>query len=401
MFEDLFDKARNNMTQDSACDPAAEELTKDTKVRLSQIKDLGCTKDAKYKPGDISQKTGLQKQNDGTWAPPKETKFGIAKQENGQWGVRTKAGRNSEFIQHKNEADAKKALANYTAGYNTTERSKEDPHSDRSRLYKKWDKDTDKIRKENRAERRAEHASHFKNESKPASENRSAAYKRGEQIAEPAAERQKKGYASWASVLSGYDDESLIKQRESLKESVDDFENDINRYDKNSLASAVYKKRIDQQNWSIGGIKAIDEEIKARGLGKESKSASNSAPAAENKNMNESQKKEAEAYKKNKEFADFYKNTGLKGGYEEALARGMVEKEERKQDNLKAGKRDDNMFKTSDKVEFSRSGKFLNGKIEKVDKDYRGQVSLYVRSDDGRGFWVETDNITKHEPGAE
>lgn len=168
MFEDLFDKARNTMTTDSACEPAAEELTKDTKVRLSQIKDLGCTKDAKYKPGDISQKTGLQKQNDGTWAPPKETKFGIAKQENGQWGVRTKAGRNSEFIQHKNEDDAKKALANYTAGYNTTERSKEDPHSDRSRLHKKWDKDTDKIRKENRAERRAEHASHFKNENKPA-----------------------------------------------------------------------------------------------------------------------------------------------------------------------------------------------------------------------------------------
>lgn len=322
MFEDLFDKARNTMTTDSACEPAAEELTKDTKVRLSQIKDLGCTKDAKYKPGDISQKTGLQKQNDGTWAPPSETKFGIAKQENGQWGVRTKAGRNSEFIQHKNEADAKKALANYTAGYNTTERSKEDPHSDRSRLHKKWDKDTDKIRKENRAERRAEHASHFKNESKPAEkaatelqgkmapekaevikemtpeqieavkagktyrnvkegrgvvditkadlegtqESKSAAHKRGEEIAEPPAERQKKGYASWSSVLSGYDDESLLKQKKSLQESIDEFEDDIKRYDKNSLASAVYKKRIDQQNWSIGGIKAIDEEIKARGL---------------------------------------------------------------------------------------------------------------------------------------
>lgn len=47
-----------------------EALTKDTKLKLSQIKRDEVT-DKTYKIGEISQKTGLQKQPDGSWAPPK------------------------------------------------------------------------------------------------------------------------------------------------------------------------------------------------------------------------------------------------------------------------------------------------------------------------------------------
>lgn len=48
-------------------------LTGDTRIQLRQIKDLKeWVEDRKiYKPGDISQKTGLQKQPDGSWKEPK------------------------------------------------------------------------------------------------------------------------------------------------------------------------------------------------------------------------------------------------------------------------------------------------------------------------------------------
>lgn len=115
-----------------------------------------------YKAGEISEKTGLQKQGDGSWAPPKETKFGKVQQnKEGQWGVQTKQGKGSDFLKHKSEKEAMRALANYTAGYNTTERSKQDPHSDYARQQKQWNKETDRMRKNSNAERRAEHAAQF------------------------------------------------------------------------------------------------------------------------------------------------------------------------------------------------------------------------------------------------
>lgn len=48
--------------------PKIRELTGDCKIKIRQ------TQDVKYKTGDISQKTGLQKQPDGSWAPPKTGK---------------------------------------------------------------------------------------------------------------------------------------------------------------------------------------------------------------------------------------------------------------------------------------------------------------------------------------
>lgn len=52
-----------------------QKLTSDTVIRLSQIKGLkewhnSIMEDSLYKPGDISKKTGLQKQPDGSWKPP-------------------------------------------------------------------------------------------------------------------------------------------------------------------------------------------------------------------------------------------------------------------------------------------------------------------------------------------
>ena len=127
------------------------------------------TEDARrtYQIGEISEATGLQKTAQG-WKPPKETKFGKVKQnKEGQWGVQTKQGKGSDFLKHKSEKEASRALANYTAGYNTTERSKQDPHSDQARQVKHWDKETEKIKKENRAEGRAAHAAQFQ---KPAAQ---------------------------------------------------------------------------------------------------------------------------------------------------------------------------------------------------------------------------------------
>ena len=146
----------------------ADRYTADGREELNKA--IGnVTEDVKYNIGDISQKTGLQKTANG-WVTPNETKYGKVTQKNGQWGVQQKLGKGSGFIQHKNENEAKRALSHYTRGYNTTERSKQDPHSDKARQIKQWDKEVDKIKKENRADRRAEHASHFQKSKDPAQE---------------------------------------------------------------------------------------------------------------------------------------------------------------------------------------------------------------------------------------
>ena len=106
----------------------------------------------------------------------------------------------------------------------------------------------------------------YRVESKSAEPQRSEAYKRGEKLAKPAEQRQSAGYRYWQGVLSGYDDESLLEQRKSLQEQVDDFEDDIKRYDKQDMANAVYAKRIDAKNFQIGALKAIDEEMESRGM---------------------------------------------------------------------------------------------------------------------------------------
>lgn len=137
----------------------ADRYTQDGREELIKAQEEE-TEDARrtYQIGEISEATGLQKTAQG-WKPPKETKFGKVKQnKEGQWGVQTKQGKGSDFLKHKSEKEASRALANYTAGYNTTERSKQDPHSDQARQVKHWDKETEKIRKQNRAEGRTAHA---------------------------------------------------------------------------------------------------------------------------------------------------------------------------------------------------------------------------------------------------
>lgn len=137
-------------------DSAPRELTGDCKIKIRPE-----TQDKVYQIGEISQKTGLQKTANG-WRPPQETKFGKVKQnKEGQWGVQVKQGKGSDFLKHKSEAEAKRALSNYTAGYNTTERSKEDPHSDKARQAKQWRKEDEKAVKARRAEGRAAHAAQF------------------------------------------------------------------------------------------------------------------------------------------------------------------------------------------------------------------------------------------------
>lgn len=138
----------------------ADKYTADGREELIKAQEAEI-EDRTYQIGEISQKTGLQKTANG-WVTPTETKFGKVKQnKEGQWGVQVKQGKGSDFLKHKNENEAKRALSHYTRGYNTTERSKQDPHSDYARQQKQWNKETDRMRKASNAERRAEHASHF------------------------------------------------------------------------------------------------------------------------------------------------------------------------------------------------------------------------------------------------
>lgn len=124
----------------------ADRYTQDGRDQIAKIQE---TEDKTYQIGEISQKTGLQKTANG-WVPPKETKYGKVTEKNGQVGVQQKLGKGSKFEAFKNESAAKRALANYTAGYNTTERSKQDPHSDQARLMKHLDKETEQMARENK-----------------------------------------------------------------------------------------------------------------------------------------------------------------------------------------------------------------------------------------------------------
>ena len=57
-----------------------DRYTQDGRDELAKLRE---TEDVKYKTGDISQKTGLQKQPDGSWAPPKKGGKPVAKKEAG------------------------------------------------------------------------------------------------------------------------------------------------------------------------------------------------------------------------------------------------------------------------------------------------------------------------------
>lgn len=94
----------------------------------------------------------------------------------------------------------------------------------------------------------------------------SESYIRGTQLMKPAEDESQRGEQHWAGVLSGYDNTSVIEQRKQLQEKYDEFEEDIKDYDRRGLAPAVYAKRINQQNFIKGALKAIDDEMENRGM---------------------------------------------------------------------------------------------------------------------------------------
>ena len=143
----------------------ADKYTADGREEIIKAQKAETQDARRYKTGEISESTGLQKQPDGSWAPPKSTKYGkVTTNKEGKVGIQQTLGKGSKFEEFANEKSASRALANLTAGYNTTERSKEDPHSDKARQLKHWDKETEQIRKEYKAGRRAAHAAQFQNE---------------------------------------------------------------------------------------------------------------------------------------------------------------------------------------------------------------------------------------------
>ena len=94
----------------------------------------------------------------------------------------------------------------------------------------------------------------------------SESYIRGTQLMKPAEDESQRGEQHWAGVLSGYDNTSVLEQRKQLQEKYDEFEEDIKDYDRRGLAPAVYAKRINQQNFIKGALKAIDDEMENRGM---------------------------------------------------------------------------------------------------------------------------------------
>ena len=77
----------------------ANRYTQDGRDELAKLQE---TEDVKYKTGDISQKTGLQKQPDGSWAPPKKGGAG-AGNEYYKNDVRTEAGEKKILSETKTE----------------------------------------------------------------------------------------------------------------------------------------------------------------------------------------------------------------------------------------------------------------------------------------------------------
>lgn len=207
----------------------ADKYTADGREELLKAQKAE-TEDQIYNIGDISRKTGLMKTANGWVKPPKgkqagaknaETNYGKVEKKDGKWGVQQKLGKGSQFIEHKDKKDATEALKNYTEGYNTTARSKQDPHSDEARQVKQWNKETEKIKKENRAERRAEHAAQFqKKESKPATENK-VTVRQGSKtktLNETPAEHIKKNWDYYGGRNSQGDMEELVLEPSGYKE---------------------------------------------------------------------------------------------------------------------------------------------------------------------------------------
>lgn len=113
-------------------DAAPRELTGDCKIKIRPQ-----TQDVKYNTGDISQKTGLQKQPDGSWAPPKKQgrTFQFEVGENGQ----AKPGTGKEVKTYRTKKEAQEALKTFNK---MTGSNKADFESVKSEYNKALEKNT-------------------------------------------------------------------------------------------------------------------------------------------------------------------------------------------------------------------------------------------------------------------
>ncbi len=189
------------------------------------------------------------------------------------------------------------------------------------------------------------------------------------------------------------------KQLKKLVEIINKDGNSDN-VDTDSIEEALYDREDALNNGASSPFTSNEDHNKAKNeLSNEGERAKPEVSMTVKRERKKQQDAERARYEKDKQLYDFYKNTGLPGGTDFALAQGNVEKEENKQANLKAGNRDDSIFDEGDDVTFWRSGNYIDGKISKVTQDYRGIVSLQIESD-GKKYWVETDNIIKHPASA-
>ena len=298
----------------------ADRYTQDGREALIKAQEEE-TEDKVYQIGEISQKTGLQKTANG-WVKPKSGKQPGAKKENptrtfefksGPDGMPV-AGSGKEVKTYKTKKEAEAALKKQNAAaenkttirqgpktktLNETPAEPESKGSDIPDFKGMESGDYDKkLRAEGWTtggwEGNGTHASAiFKkgdrtirvNEgqpgkitsvqeiSKPAEKlpakptrGMSESYIRGTQLMKPAEDESQRGEQHWAGVLSGYDNTSVLEQRKQLQEKYDEFEEDIKDYDRIGLAPAVYAKRINQQNFLKGALKAIDDEMENRGM---------------------------------------------------------------------------------------------------------------------------------------
>jgi hypothetical protein len=113
-----------------------DRYTQDGRAELAKLQE---TEDVKYKTGDISQKTGLQKQPDGSWAPPKNQgrTFQFEVGENGQ----AKPGTGKEVKTYRTKKEAQEALKTFNK---MTGSNKSDFESVKKEYNKALEKNTGK-----------------------------------------------------------------------------------------------------------------------------------------------------------------------------------------------------------------------------------------------------------------
>lgn len=245
-------------------DKRTKQMTLDETFKAAKAGDL--TNDTTYKVGEISRKTGLQKQPDGSWAPPKgQTKSsgaGISKADEKKRLINVPgqtAAENLQQWENSAKTEARTLGENQVLLQNSmgdvvfySEGDDEKIDQAESRGYKKMSL----VRPDGSVKR------HQTNN--PASSEENSTMVHAKAMADNEQEKQDQGQAYLEMSVSGYSDQSLKQAASTYKRNLEEFDEDIESYLRRDLAPAQIAKRINSANFAKGALKAINAEIEAR-----------------------------------------------------------------------------------------------------------------------------------------